>query len=330
MPPSPGTGHIQVSLSSTSARQHLTHLSSTYPLRLLAPTPTSSHHTTVYILSYGGGYVSGDAITATIHVHQGCALSLLTRGWGRVFAHSKTDTDPSSASIGVRQSISTQVAAQGLLVYLPHPLQMTSRARFVQRQQFVLDPAASLLVLDCFTCGRASRGEMWDFELYESRNEICVQSEDGTRRTVVRDDWVICDENAHGSGKPEEGMQLEGPLSRSYKPRLYPYHIFATLFIIGPRLNGLISHVTSSYNRFIITSKGTGNSINIQKGRDLIWSVSDIPNDIKPPLGKKEDKLVGIVVKAAAVRSEVMNEFLKSLLLDGLKGVIGDSVWDGL
>ncbi|KAI8999779.1 UreD urease accessory protein-domain-containing protein, partial [Gaertneriomyces semiglobifer] len=237
----------------------LTHLSSTYPLRFLSPTPTSSHHTTVYILSFGGGYVSGDTIAATIHIHQGCALSLLTRGWGRVFAHSKTDTDPSSASIGVRQSITTQIAAHALLVYLPHPLQMTSRARFVQRQQFVLHPAASLLVLDCFTCGRASRGETWDFELYESRNEICVQNEDGTRRTV-----------------PEEGMQQDGALSRSYTPRLYPYHIFATLFIIGPRLNALISHVTSSYSQFIITSKGTGNSINIQKGRDLIWSVSDI------------------------------------------------------
>lgn len=52
-----------------------------------------------------------------------------------------------------------------------HPLQLIH----AQHQRFLLEQGSSLVLVDWLTSGRMSRGEGWEFNRLESRNEVMVQ-----------------------------------------------------------------------------------------------------------------------------------------------------------
>ncbi|KAJ9123601.1 hypothetical protein QFC24_003817 [Naganishia onofrii] len=207
---SPGTGQLFLSSSSETAPAQFTHLSGTYPLKLLAPTPLPSQPSNLrvcYMLAYGGGLVAGDAISLHVRVGNGSRLLLLTQGSTKVFKNrtglrpslAKGDDDGSyprggggtSTSEITRQRLLVHLEPGSLLLLLPDPIQPFKSSSYIQSQRFVFpapssspsdhtDTApANALILDWYTSGRnitqsstSKYQEEWEFDVYSSMNEI--------------------------------------------------------------------------------------------------------------------------------------------------------------
>ncbi len=72
-----GNGHIQLDLHGQEAV--FSKLSYQYPLKLLSPRISEPGVAIAYVLTYGGGLVSGDNINLNIHVSSGTSLVMLTQ-----------------------------------------------------------------------------------------------------------------------------------------------------------------------------------------------------------------------------------------------------------
>src|SRR5579862_5275429 len=135
----PGRGHISVCLLPPSA-SHLTTLSYTYPLKLISPSHPSQKAVLVFLLTYGGGLVSGDAVTLSADVLANSRLALVTQGSTKIFKARSPDVVSS-------QTLNVRVEAGAALCLLPDPVQPFAGSVYEQRQVFRVDTAtASLLV----------------------------------------------------------------------------------------------------------------------------------------------------------------------------------------
>lgn len=79
-----GGGCITVSIHGNKAV--FSELSSTYPLKLLSPSIQDTR-AVAYLLTYGGGLVSGDEITLVVNVQLGATLILLSQVSIRIGDH---------------------------------------------------------------------------------------------------------------------------------------------------------------------------------------------------------------------------------------------------
>lgn len=79
----PAYGKGRAALECSADEAIFTELSYRYPLKLLSPqthaTPTGIPLAIAYMLSYGGGLVSGDQIDLEVDVGHSCTLMLLTQ-----------------------------------------------------------------------------------------------------------------------------------------------------------------------------------------------------------------------------------------------------------
>lgn len=285
--PTQEAGHGEVHLAllppSTPVLQTLTYQ---YPLKLISPTPIpvtpgqtlavakkdspdpthrSEQHGhddangtpppnlvhTLYILTYGGGIVAGDAISLSVTLAPSTRLILLTQGSTKIFR------SPAAATTS-KQDMRATLHPGSALCYLPDPVQPFRESSFVQKQVFDLLPPArkgaaaahgdvqgrgSLCVLDWVSCGRAATGENWDFWKYGSKNEVYMLSEEGNgqeedqgetgrqrrrRRLLLRDNLVL---DAPLSDGEQQGQQrpTPGELAR----RMDGLGVFGTLVLYG-------------------------------------------------------------------------------------------------
>ena len=72
-----GSGRIAISCH--GSRAIFSELSAAYPLKLLSPHIYENAVAVVYILSYGGGLVSGDQVNLQVQVTDGAKLVLLSQ-----------------------------------------------------------------------------------------------------------------------------------------------------------------------------------------------------------------------------------------------------------
>jgi urease accessory protein len=72
-----GSGRIV--LSSYGSNVAFSELSSTYPLKLLAPRTTQGRVAVVYLLTYGGGLVGGDLVNLSTEVGSNSVLVVLSQ-----------------------------------------------------------------------------------------------------------------------------------------------------------------------------------------------------------------------------------------------------------
>ncbi|KZO94148.1 UreD-domain-containing protein [Calocera viscosa TUFC12733] len=241
-----GKGKAVLRASGNSAS--FSELSYGYPLKLLSPrTVVDGPIATVYVLSYGGGLVSGDRIDLEVDVGERCSLLMLTQGFTKVFrARGKTISDPSSDGAITRQRLSTTIRSQSLLLLLPDPVTCFARSSYSQIQTFDLAPSGSAIILDWFTSGRMSRGEVWELDRYRSVNEIRI---DGKR--VARD-----------------VMLIENRTTGQLKRRLAPYGCYATVFLFGPLVQPVLQSLRAQYD--------TIQQMQLSAPEPFIWSLSPL------------------------------------------------------
>jgi len=154
-----GRGTIRVSRVNghsvlTAARAHS-------PLKLLNPRHGGSSAWT-YVATYGGGLVSGDALSIDVEVDAEAAALVATQASTKVYRSAERAT----------QTLRARLGRDSLLVVLPDPVTAFAGSRYRQDQQIDLAPTSSLVLLDWFTSGRVGSGERWQFDAYTSRTML--------------------------------------------------------------------------------------------------------------------------------------------------------------
>ncbi len=194
----PGEGVIEV-----AARADVVRCAATAPLRVLTPKNHGSA-AWLFVSSFGGGLVDGDALRLRLTVGAGAEAYLSTQASTKVYRGSSA------------QSLEVDVGEYGLFCGLPDPVVCFAGARFRQTQSVRLGCGASLVWLDAMCGGRVEHGERWAFERYESRSRIEREG-----RLLMED--AVCLDAAHGD------------LGR----RMRRVTALATLAAVGPRTAGL-------------------------------------------------------------------------------------------
>ncbi len=171
------------------------------PLKLLFPRNHGSAQW-VFTATYGGGLVDGDAIALDVDVLDGAAALVSTQSSTKVYRSPR----------GTSQTLRGRVGEGALLAVLPDPVACFAGARYAQRAEVTLAAGASLLFVDSMTCGRAARGERWDFARYASRTTITRGG-----RALAIDATVL---------SPDDG---------DLRARMGRFDALATAFAFGPR-----------------------------------------------------------------------------------------------
>lgn len=183
-----------------------------YPLKLISPTSAAGGQKSalVFLLSYGGGLVGGDAVNLAIDVRPGARLSLVTQGHTKVFKSPSPD-------VVTRQQMTVSLEPDAALCLLPDPVQPFEDSVYAQTQVFRLAARCSLCLLDWVTAGRTARGEKWSFVRWSGRNEVWLRGAgQPAERLLVRDTVLLSAEGSATVGLPlrdtAHGMTVFGTL----------------------------------------------------------------------------------------------------------------------
>jgi urease accessory protein len=223
-------------------KTQITKISHQYPLRLMKPKSHSNDHQAVYILSYGGGLLSGDLIEIQVTVDSECQLSLHSQASTKVYKR--------TGLLSAAQNMSCFVKENGLLAILPEPVTCFSQSAYKQHQSFYLERFGSLVLLDWMTSGRQSRGESWDFDSFQSENKVYLDGQ-----LIVRDAWLLDSEMGN------------------LEKRMGSYQCIANLILIGPKLTQTIEETIQNHKKQVVYKN------NSLKKVPIIWSLSNIMND---------------------------------------------------
>jgi urease accessory protein len=269
-----------------------------YPLKLIAPSPLTVNDVlihTVFLLTYGGGLVAGDAIDLSIHLDPHTRLVLLTQGSTKIFKSPASD-------VVSRQILNVDVKDGAALCYIPDPVQPFERSAFEQTQVYNLSSAdgASLCVCDWVCQGRTARGENWNFYKYTSKNEIWLKpAAGGEKRLLLRDNALL-----------EDGKSTN---PSSFAHRVDNLGVFGTLIIRGPLFTHLGKHFMAEFG--MLPRIGNRNWDNIVEE-----DVDD--EDTRRRYRQKQEVTDGLLWTAASIRGFVLVKF-------GAREVEGIKRWLG-
>jgi urease accessory protein len=170
------------------------------PLRLLTPA-NHGHAAWIFISTYGGGFVGGDAVDIGIDVGAGATALVQTQASTKVYRSPK----------GAVSTLHARVGRGARLLVLPDPTVCFAGATFEQAQIFELDDDGSVAVMEWVTAGRRAMGERWAFDRYASRLTV--------RRSarLLLTDAIVLD-------------AADGPLPE----RMSRFDCLCTIALIGP------------------------------------------------------------------------------------------------
>ncbi|KAI9274644.1 UreD urease accessory protein-domain-containing protein [Phascolomyces articulosus] len=307
----PGKGVLVCQCRDTRAQ--FSRLQAQYPLKFIPTKAYADSLAAVYMLSYGGGVVSGDEFDISLTIEENAILLLMTQGNTKIFkdylvtggkrlvpatagaektaAMATTTTATMTQGPSSIQHIVSYIESNATLLMIPDPVTSFRNSSFSSRQTFHLkDDTSQLVLLDWFTSGRLTRGEKWEFKHYSSKIDVKLKN-----KLVLRDHMVLDDDNK------------TNPLDHktSYADQLAPYTCFATLVIVG--MEKSIQTIEALAEERLMTTT---------KPRDMLWSVSHFLK------GK------GVLVRVAGMNTEQVRDFVKlECLGQGLKDVVGDGMF---
>ncbi len=200
------SGRGRLTFEQSAAGTVLREAHATSPLKLLTPR-NHGHAAWVYLATFGGGLVDGDAIHLDVTVSPGASALLGTQ------ASTKVYRCPTSRC---RQDLVARVAEGALLVSIPDPVACFAEARYAQSIAVDLAPGASLVLVDGFTAGRSASGERWELHRYTSRTLV---SREGTPLLL-------------------ESIVLD-PAQGALPARLGRFDALATVALFGPQVSAL-------------------------------------------------------------------------------------------
>lgn len=195
-----GVGRVE--LRRVGARTVVARAYTTSPLRLLTPL-NHGGGAWVYVASYGGGLVDGDALRLSIDVGPDAVGLLATQASTKVYR----------SPTGTSMTLQVHLQPGSTLVVAPDPVVCFAGATYEQTQRFELDTGANLVLVDWLTSGRRAAGERWAFDAYRARTSIRRAG-----RSIVEDALSL--------------RAADGGLSA----RLGRFDVLAAVTLVGPGL----------------------------------------------------------------------------------------------
>jgi urease accessory protein len=336
----PGQGKVKCCFQ--SGRAVLVEQEASYPLRFLEPAltfgpDTSSDRRALYLLSYGGGLVSGDELDIHIDVQARCRLSFMTPSATKVYKQkqkshfkatlpllSRKQTVHSSGQSNVPrflrglscaggsrdkvrpilQYIQSDVGEKALLGFVMHPVICFEDSNYVQCHQFRLSSrTSSLLVIDGLTSGRVSRGEKWKFQHYHSITQVLLENE-----CIFHDGLCLAD---------------------GYQSSVEPYQCYQNIMLFGPAFREISKRIVHEVEQQPIylkrTSGGMSQSRYQQGGnnRDAYESGSSMDRLLTSASYFYKDE--GLIVRIAGEDTEEVK--MRTLeLVKGVDQVLGHDI----
>lgn len=160
----------------------------------------------VFLSSFGGGLVDGDRLD--LHVDAGPRTA--------AFIGTQASTKVYRSIRGASQRLEIRAADRASVALIPDPVVAFAGARYTQRIDVFLGPGASLALFDAYTCGRAARGERWEFASFESKTTIVREG----RRVFV------------------DATRLD-PAHGCLADRMAGIGVIASVVVIGPHFAGM-------------------------------------------------------------------------------------------
>ena len=167
----------------------------------------------VYLSTYGGGLLGGDALSIGIAVDPGAHALVATQASTKVYRSDR----------GASQRLRARVDDDSLLVLLPDPVVCFAGSRYTQEQHVHLADGANLVLVDWLTAGRIGSGERWQFDEYRSHTRIWRGE-----RLVLHDGLVL---------SPEHGILAE---------RMDRFTCLAMAVLSGPALRTTAAQLAGS------------------------------------------------------------------------------------
>lgn len=237
-------------------------------------------------------------------------------------------TNPSflTPSSSTQQLYRLRVAHSATLVLLPSPVTCFSRSRYEQRQAIHLeDESSSLILLDWYTSGRmgmdekgkeegeAKGKESWEFEKYRSENEVWIGGRRIAKDVLLLEDETIppaFDSSSSSASPLDPASPRPPPPTTTYAPRVAPYSCYASLFLFGPAVAPILSHLSASF--------ATINHYKQRHPYSLVWSYSPLAGH---PAG-------GGIARCAGDSTEAVKEWVEHVLGEGgIEGIISRDLW---
>lgn len=269
---------------------------SKYPLKFMVPRKVASSKTDVvwvYMLSYGGGIVSGDRILCKFSVGNACTTVLTTQASTKVYKSMNSKCS--------EQILEARVGSNSLLAIIPDPVTCFSTARYYQKQVFRVSLDSSLVLVDWVTSGRHERGEKWDFDFYRSTNNIFLE-EDNQPLFL---DTILLD---------KEKVGCIGEYMRDYQ-------VIAMIVLLGPKVQD-VQNLIQDHVKTIMSEQLQHPSMALshQTKRNVDHCMSK-PSFIASCSTFGPNK-TGLVVRVAAATTESVYKFLQHQLAP-LEPIIG-------
>lgn len=182
-----GRLHLSFTCADATAATRLQVKEQTPPLRVVRAFPIADRAVLTHLHNISGGVLGGDQLTLCADVGPGARAQLTSTGATRVYRHR-----PAYAM--ATQSNHFQVAAGGLLEYLPDPLIPYAGARYRQITQIELAEDAGLFYWEVLAPGREAHNELFAYEelqvqldLYAGKRPIALERYHLTPATTALD-----------------------------------------------------------------------------------------------------------------------------------------------
>eukprot|EP00924_Labyrinthula_sp_SR-Ha-C_P010845 snap_masked-scaffold_35-processed-gene-2.46-mRNA-1 protein AED:1.00 eAED:1.00 QI:0/-1/0/0/-1/1/1/0/279 len=156
----------KIEIKSSNGKSFVHEQFATYPIKFICL--EEGNYIWIYVLSFGGGIVSGDKVYNTFLLDGGKAV-VTTQGSTKVYKEAQYQENIS------HQIIEYFVENDSLLVVSPGPVVCFENSSFTQQQRFLMDTSSSVFFLDWFASGRYE-DEHWTLDFFNSQNELLIDS----------------------------------------------------------------------------------------------------------------------------------------------------------
>ncbi|KAL0081471.1 urease accessory protein UreD [Phycomyces blakesleeanus] len=325
-----------------------------YPLKFIPTKAYADRLAVVYMLSYGGGVVSGDMFDVVIEIESQAILMLLTQGNTKIFKDRIQQQKWMASLAQTTQPLlgfSTLIPSNLIKAEAEAAATTAAAATAEKEKTFVnpddvkvsqqhitaaVAPLGTLIILpDPVTSFRDSSFQSKQtFRLEDSSSQL-VLLDWFTSGRQTRENWCFRHYMSHIDvwvGKrmvlrdrlvleDEEYMRKDGSEETSYASRLKPYTCFATLIIISADPTTVSDPLPLKQSIDFLQEKAEQvrmlpNSMHSPEDRSILWSTS-------PLLGGR-----GVLVRISGMTTEQVRDFVKNECLgDGLKGIIGEGMF---
>jgi urease accessory protein len=156
-------GEMDLRFSREDKLTRLTQVKTIAPYRVQRSFQNPDGSCQVIMLHTAGGMVSGDRLTAKIHLDQYTAALLTTAAAGKIYR---------STGLQTQQTVQITVGRDARLEWLPQETIVFDGAWFKQALRIDLEPGATALLWDVTRLGRTAHGEKFVSGEWRSHSEV--------------------------------------------------------------------------------------------------------------------------------------------------------------